>query len=119
MANDNQILKAYDLAKEAYKDFGVDADKAIETLAATRISLHCWQCDDIKGFEEGQAESQNVVTGNYPGAARNAAELRQDLSYVLSLTPSGKKINLHAVYAEPAKPTSREKLDVTAFTNCI
>lgn len=119
MANDNKILNAYDLAKEAYKDFGVDTDKAIEELRSTRISLHCWQVDDIKGFEEGQAESQNVVTGNYPGAARNAEEVKQDLSYVLSLTPSGKKINLHSVYAEPKKPTSREKLDVTAFEKWI
>ena len=119
MANDNKILKAYDLAKEAYKDYGVDTDKAIEQLSKTRISLHCWQCDDIKGFEEGQAESQNVVTGNYPGAARNATELRQDLAYVLSLTPSARKVNIHAVYAEPKKPTSREKLDVTAFEKWI
>ena len=119
MANDNKILNAYDLAKEAYKDFGVDTDKAIEKLRATRISLHCWQVDDIKGFEEGQAESQNVVTGNYPGAARNSAEVKQDLAYVFSLAPSGRKINVHSVYAEPKKPTSREKLDVTAFEGWI
>lgn len=119
MANENKILNAYDAAKQTYKDFGVDADKAIETLKNTRISLHCWQVDDIKGFEEGQAESQNVVTGNFPGAARNPQEVRQDLAYVLSLTPSGKKINIHSVYAEPKKPTSREKLDVTAFENWI
>ena len=67
MANDNKVLKAYELAKETYKDFGVDTDKAMETLSKARISLHCWQVDDIKGFEEGQAESQNVVTGNFPG----------------------------------------------------
>ncbi len=119
MANDNKVLKAYELAKETYKDFGVDTDKAMETLSKARISLHCWQVDDIKGFEEGQAESQNVVTGNFPGAARNAEEVRQDLAYVFSLTPSGKKINIHSVYAEPHKPTSREKLDVTAFDKWI
>lgn len=119
MADENKVLKAYELAKAVYKDYGVDTDKAIEQLRTNRISLHCWQCDDIKGFEEGQAESQNVVTGNYPGAARNASELRQDLAYVFSLAPTGRKINVHAVYAEPTKPTSREKLDVTAFKNWI
>lgn len=119
MANDNKILNAYDLAKETYKDYGVDTDKAIETLKNTRISLHCWQVDDIHGFEDGQAESQNVVTGNYPGAARNAQEVKQDLAYVFGLAPSGRKINIHSVYAEPAKPTSREKLDVSAFDKWI
>ena len=119
MADENKVLSAYESAKASYKDFGVDTDQAIAELRKNRISLHCWQVDDIKGFEPGQAESQNVVTGNYPGAARNAKEVKQDLAYIFGLAPVGRKINIHSVYAEPKKPTSREKLDVTAFEGWI
>lgn len=119
MDKDNRVLNAYEQAKLTYKDFGVDTDKAIEELKKLTISLHCWQGDDVKGFEETTAVSQNVVTGNYPGRARNGAELRADIAEVLSLAPTARKVNLHSVYAEPTKPTSREKLDVTAFKNWI
>lgn len=119
MRNSDSVFKSYELAKSVYKDLGIDTDKAIEKLKSIRLSLHCWQGDDVKGFEKTTAVSQNVVTGNHPGRARNAYELRDDISLVLKLSPTAHKVNLHSVYAEPTKPTSREKLDVTAFGNWI
>ena len=116
---EEQILKNYESAKAIYRDFGVDADKALEKYKNMRISLHCWQGDDIRGFEEKVVASENVVTGNYPGAARNPQELRADIEQVLKNSPVRHKVNLHSVYAEPKKPTSREELDVTAFENWI
>ena len=77
------ILKNYEIAKERYAALGVDTDKAIETLEKTPISLHCWQADDVVGFERGEAASGGIQsTGNYPGKARNIDELRQDIEKV-------------------------------------
>ena len=74
------ILKNYEIAKERYAALGVDTDKAIEALEKTPISLHCWQADDVVGFERGEAASGGIQsTGNYPGKARNIDELRQDI----------------------------------------
>ena len=72
-----QILKAYELAKERYAAIGVDVDKAVETLEKTPISLHCWQTDDVIGFESAAGLSGGIqTTGNYPGRARNIDEVR-------------------------------------------
>ena len=98
--DEKTILKNYEYAKELYADFGVDADKAVKEFSEIKISLHCWQGDDIKGFEAKTVKSENVVTGNYPYAARNASELRADIEKVFSLSPSSHKLNLHSVYAE-------------------
>ena len=77
---EEQIKKAYELAKARYAEFGIDTDKAIETLERTPISLHCWQADDVVGFERNEAASGGIqTTGNYPGKARNIDELRQDI----------------------------------------
>lgn len=120
MDNNSKVLKAYESAKAVYKDLGIDTDKVIDSFYDKRISLHCWQGDDIKGFEGAKdVATQNVVTGNYPYAARNPQELRQDIEMVFSLAPTKHKVNLHSVYAEPSKPTSRENLDISAFKNWI
>src|SRR5512136_1005645 len=97
-----QIQNAYDLAKERYAALGVEADKALETLAHIPISLHCWQGDDVGGFEApgGELGGGLAATGNYPGKARTADELRRDLDKAYSLIPGQHRLNLHAIYAE-------------------
>ncbi len=99
---DKQIQQAYALAKERYALFGVDTEQAMNTLAQIPISLHCWQGDDVTGFEVPDAELGGglAVTGNYPGKARNAVELRRDLDRAYSLIPGTHRLNLHAIYAE-------------------
>ena len=79
--NEANILKSYELAKERYAALGVDTDKALETLKNTPISLHCWQTDDVIGFEtpDGVLSGGIQTTGNYPGRARNIDEVRQDI----------------------------------------
>ena len=116
--DESKILKNYERAKEEYASLGVDTEKALKEFSEIKISLHCWQGDDIRGFEETTVKSENVVTGNYPYAARNAAELRADIEKVFSLSPSSHKLNIHSVYAENTKK-SRDNLDVAAFSGWI
>jgi L-rhamnose isomerase len=98
-----QIENAYRLARERYAILGVDTDQALETLAGISISLHCWQGDDVAGFESPEAALGGglAVTGDYPGRARTPAELRQDLDMAYRLVPGTHRLNLHAIYAEP------------------
>lgn len=96
-----QIEKAYALAKERYAALGVDTDKAIETLEHTPISLHCWQADDVMGFERKVAASGGIMTtGNFPGRARNIDELRQDIDKACSLLAGPMRLNLHETYGD-------------------
>jgi L-rhamnose isomerase len=99
---EKQVRTAYAGAKERYAAFGVDTDDALETLAQISISLHCWEGDDVSGFEDPDAELGGgiAVTGSYPGKARNADELRKDLDVAYSLIPGTHRLNLHAIYAE-------------------
>jgi len=96
------IETAYELARERYAALGVDTDRAIETLRGIPISLQCWQGDDVGGFEgsAGLSGGGLQATGNYPGKARNADELRADLDLALRLIPGTHRLNLHAMYAE-------------------
>jgi L-rhamnose isomerase len=100
--SDTQIQAAYDLAKQRYADLGVDADAALKTLATIPISIHCWQGDDVGGFEAAATEIGGglAATGNYPGKARTADELRQDAAKALSLIPGKHRFNLHASYGD-------------------
>ncbi len=110
---DKQIQDAYALAQERYAMLGVDADQALETLAQISISLHCWQGDDVAGFESPDTELGGGIaaTGNYPGKARNADELRSDLDKAYSLIPGSHRLNLHAIYAETGgKKVERNEL---------
>ncbi len=116
--NEKNVIKNYELAAERYAAFGVNVDAAIKKFSDVKISLHCWQGDDIRGFEEKTTKSENVVTGNYPYAARNAAELRADIEKVYSLSPSSHKLNLHSVYAENTR-TDRDGYDITDFAGWI
>jgi L-rhamnose isomerase len=102
MVNNQPIAAAYGLARERYAMLGVDTDKALEKLAQVAISLHCWQGDDVAGFEAPDTALGGGIaaTGNYPGKARNADELRSDLNLAYRLIPGDHRLNLHAIYAE-------------------
>lgn len=109
----DQIEAAYALARERYAAMGVDCAAALAALAATPISLHCWQGDDVGGFENpgGELTGGIAATGNYPGKARTADELRADLDMAYSLIPGTHRLNLHAIYAE----TGGRKVDRDAL----
>jgi len=100
--SDNQIEEAYQIAQERYALLGVATDRALAALAPISLSLHCWQGDDVGGFENTGAELSGGIaaTGNYPGKARNADELRRDLDQAYRLIPGRHRLNLHALYAE-------------------
>ena len=93
------IENAYTLAKERYAALGVDTETALSRLENIAISLHCWQGDDVGGFENpgGDLTGGIAATGNYPGKARNADELRHDLDVVYALLPGCHRLNLHAI----------------------
>ncbi|HEX6288365.1 MAG TPA: L-rhamnose isomerase [Herpetosiphonaceae bacterium] len=96
------VQHAYALAKERYAALGVDTEQALARLGQISLSLHCWQGDDVAGFEspDGELGGGIAATGNYPGKARNADELRRDLDQVYRLLPGQHRLNLHAIYAE-------------------
>lgn len=100
-----------ELAKEKYARIGVSVDDAIKKLKEIPVSMHCWQGDDIDGFEGDSVLSGGIaVTGNYPGKARGAKELMADIDKALSLIPGKKRINLHAIYAITDKKVDRDEL---------
>jgi L-rhamnose isomerase len=122
MAAASRIEQAYALAKERYAELGVDTDRAVERLATIPISLHCWQGDDVAGFENAGQEIGGglAVTGNYPGKARTPDELRDDLDRALSLIPGRHRLNLHASYAETGgKKVERDELGPEHFRGWI
>ena len=99
--NAETIKKNYEVAKERYAALGVDTDQAIATLEKTPISLHCWQADDVVGFERNEALSGGIMTtGSFPGRARNIEELRQDIEKVQSLLAGTFRLNLHETYGD-------------------
>jgi L-rhamnose isomerase len=117
------IEKAYKLAQERYAEFGVDTEQALKKIASVSISLHCWQGDDVGGFENAGQELGGglAVTGNYPGKARTPAELRADFEKAISLIPGQHRFNIHACYAEMigGKKVDRDQLGVEQFQNWI
>ena len=120
--SDKQIESAYALARERYALLGVDTEKALERLSSIAISLHCWQGDDVGGFEApgGELGGGLAATGNYPGKARTADELRQDLDTTYSLIPGKHRLNLHAIYAETGgKPVERTQLRPEHFSRWV
>jgi len=96
------VAAAYELARERYAVLGVDTEAALARLAQVSLSLHCWQGDDVGGFENpgGELTGGIAATGNYPGKARSADELRADLDLAFQLIPGSHRLNLHAIYAE-------------------
>ena len=115
------IKKAYDLAKERYAAIGVDTDKAIEQLEKQQISLHCWQTDDVIGFESNAGLSGGIqTTGNYPGRARNIDEVRKDLEFVKTLIAGNHRVNLHEIYGDfGGKFVDRDEVEPKYFESWI
>ena len=119
---DQQIRAAYVLARERYALLGVNTDNAVENLAHVPLSLHCWQGDDVTGFESsgGELGGGLAATGNYPGKARNADELRRDLDQAYRLIPGRHRLNLHAIYAETGgQRVERNELRPEHFTSWV
>ena len=117
------VEKAYQLAKGQYAALGVDTEKTLTELNKIRISLHCWQTDDVGGFEKPGAELGGggiQVTGNFPGKAKTIEQMRQDLDVVMSLIPGEQRLNLHAIYGEfGGKFVDRDKIEVKHFQGWI
>ena len=116
------VERAYALARERYAALGVDTDKAIKTIARVPVSIHCWQGDDLGGFETagGEVGGGLAITGNYPGKARTPAELRADFEKAISLIPGRHRLSLHATYGEmAAKRVGRDQITVEQFRNWI
>jgi L-rhamnose isomerase len=111
------IRKAYDIAAERYAAIGVDADKAMEALQKVSISLHCWQADDVAGFESAGTLTGGIqATGNYPGKARNIDELRQDVLKAASYIPGTHRLNLHEIYGDfGGKFVDRDQVEPAHF----
>ncbi len=110
----------YEDAKSLYARIGVDTDDAIKKLSKTKISIHCWQGDDVNGFENcGGASGGIATTGNYPGKARTPEELMSDLDKALSLIPGKNKINLHAIYAITNEKVERNELKPEHFAKWV
>ncbi|MDR3339914.1 MAG: L-rhamnose isomerase [Candidatus Symbiothrix sp.] len=114
------IQKAYEIAKERYQSVGVNAEKVLEKLQQVSISIHCWQADDVTGFENlGNLGGGGIqATGNYPGKARNIAEIRQDIEKVLTLVAGQHRLNLHAIYGDfQGKIVDRDEIEAVYFTS--
>lgn len=117
-----QITKAYELAKARYADLGIDTEKVINQLQDFHLSMHCWQADDVAGFEvqAGALSGGIQSTGNYPGKARNIDELRADVLKAKSLIPGNHRLNLHEIYGDfKGKVIDRDEVDITYFQSWI
>ena len=117
----SSIDQAWELAKQRFAAVGVDVEAAISAMETLPVSMHCWQGDDVAGFEnpEGSLTGGIQATGNYPGKARNAKELRADLEQALALIPGPKRLNLHAIYLESDTPVARNKIEPRHFKNWV
>ncbi|MGG4044365.1 L-rhamnose isomerase [Paenibacillus favisporus] len=118
---DQQIRKSYEDAKTLYSQHGIDVDQALEKLAQIKISLHCWQGDDVRGFLFRDAELSGgiAVTGSYPGRAATPDQLREDLEKALSLIPGKHKVNLHAIYADTEEKVDLDELEPRHFQRWV
>ena len=113
---------SYTEAKQTYNNYGIDTEKALEVLKNVSISVHCWQGDDVVGFDSGEALSGGIqATGNYPGRARNPEELMADYDKAFSLIGGKKKLNLHACYAifEDGEAVGRDKIEPKHFAKWV
>jgi L-rhamnose isomerase len=120
---DENVNQAYDYAKKSYNSYGVDTEDVLSKLSNIQISIHCWQGDDVAGFEKnigGLSGGGIMATGNYPGRATNGEELRQDIKKALDLIPGKHRVNLHAMYAETeGKPVDRDQLEIEHFKKWV
>ena len=118
---DEMISRAYEAARKTYALWGIDTDKALAALAGIPLSLHCWQGDDVGGFEGGGLYGGGIqATGNYPGKARTPEELRADIEVAFSLIPGPHRANLHAIYGEfGGKKVDRDQISPDLFSAWI
>ena len=119
--NESLILKGFEYAKEQYAAAGVDVEAAMAKADAIPVSMHCWQGDDVIGFDnDGGLTGGIATTGNYPGRARTAQELRGDIDFVRRLIPGATKLNLHASYAEKhGKKVDRDAYTIDEFRDWL
>ena len=118
MTNEKNIRQSYEIAKERYASLGVDTEKAMAQLQQIALSLHCWQTDDVMGFENqaGALTGGIQVTGNYPGRARTIDEVRSDIIEATSLIPGKHRLNLHAIYGDfQGKVVDRDEIEPCHF----
>src|SRR5450759_3233921 len=117
------IEKSYQLAREQYAALGIDTDKVLTEMDNINISLHCWQTDDVGGFEKpGSVLGGGGIqtTGNFPGKAKTIGQMRSDLDKVMSLLPGKQRLNLHAIYGEfEGKLVDRDQIEVKHFQSWI
>jgi len=117
------IVKTYQLAKQQYAKLGIDTREVLQEMENIVISLHCWQTDDVGGFEKEGAELGGggiQATGNFPGKAKTIKQMRDDLDKVMSLLPGKQRLNLHAIYGEfGGKPVDRDQIEVKHFQGWI
>lgn len=121
MSDLKKVEPAYQLARERYAEIGVDTDKAMDRLSRIPISLHCWQGDDVGGFENPDTglDGGLAVTGNYPGKARAPDQLRTDLEKTLSMIPGKHRLNLHAIYLDAKRKVERNELEPEHFATWV
>ena len=123
MNNQDLSLKAYEVAKMQYANMGIDVDNALKRLEEVVISLHCWQTDDVGGFETPDSTLEGgglAVTGNFPGKATSISQMRQDLEFVMSLLPGKQRLNLHAIYGDfRGEQVDRDQIETKHFQSWI
>lgn len=119
--NEVKINQAYQIAVERYAELGIDVEQVLQVLQGVEISMHCWQADDVAGFESaGELSGGIQATGNYPGKARNIDELRADILKASSLIPGSQRLNLHEIYGDfGGKFVDRDQVGVEHFESWI
>ena len=119
--NEARIKQAYEIAVERYAELGIDVEKVLEKMQQVEISMHCWQADDVAGFESsGDLTGGIQATGNYPGKARNIDELRADILKASSLIPGRQRLNLHEIYGDfGGRFVDRDQVEPAHFESWI
>ena len=119
--NENQIIKGYEYAKEQYAQVGVNVDEAMAKADAVPVSMHCWQGDDVIGYDGSDSLTGGIqTTGSYPGRARTAQELRGDIDFARTMIPGETKLNLHASYAEKhGRKVDRDAYTIAEFEDWV
>jgi L-rhamnose isomerase len=121
MINTDRIKANYQNAKAQFSELGISTDDVLMRLNSIPISMHCWQGDDVSGFEDPDGELTGGIqtTGNHPGKATTPAQLRADIDYAMSLIPGALRLNLHAIYLESDTPVERDQIKPAHFENWV